>query len=1114
MRKKFTLKTLSAILLFGWIIILQSSAQTSVFQSTSRKIVYAYEGFDYFGGIRVPGQFGQVPTSRPLAPANPVGQRATEAAQATNNGLSLHNINTFKSNTNSYFSLGWASDWVASNAGSTPYRLSTTPLENIITSPKNPIAAPPNTGNEKFSLVNAGFYATTAAAGGGTIGRRLQTSTGGYFYEYEIFNEVNQNSLLDASYTDAYWYSNGINARDRFVRTLPQSTIRTLTSSTGAIHKVSEATGPLPVINTDPLVAGNKYTGRTYTTNTSIGAEGSTIWLGFLMRLKDDPANNEDAYINLHLNNLPYQVNTNKLSIGYFGTTDPASFGTGATKRWGVRVGSNAYVSSLPLGSPADSSTIRPGKFTLLVVSITFNYTGNNTVKLFTINDDSKYYDDITGDGMIDEPAIPVGTFSIGGDLSFHSLAYYGGGSIGRSDIDEIRFARSFDLAALASQTVSLIRDLCESDLDGDGRVDGTVGTNVNQGGDLGYVDATASAYDASSPGGDQVLLSEVTGGEFVGTSDPYDQTYGAFNDPNLANSAEHRVMFEAASTPFAGTTYGALSPGFNYRPNASGHPNDGNYYIGTQSRNPFGTSWIWAYDNSGDRLGNMMVVNAAYDRSIFFQQEVSGICAGTQYEFYADVLNLFQHRIKSVTNLSAPTTNYNCGCYPELEPGCGQFSMPGTDQRLSDGLGAASRTGDWLLPAGVTATQECFALNPEIEFLIDGVSVYIPPISINNDEKWHRIGFTFVTKDPPNGTVTIAVRNRAPGGNGNDLAMDNFIFRPCGPSLNLVDPVLCLDPTKQVVQYEPKGKTYRKPYYRWVIKPPICQSNCNDPDPTKRVYCVSNCADLNNATYQSDNNSANWLIVGGQAFFDENMAELKLDTINRNTPGFTTTFPGGFIPPGTQIFAYSASESDANTADLKCRIQGAPASVICNFVTLPVDLLEFKARLETGMVRLDWKTQKEEKFKEFIIERSANGYDYTSIGVMGAKGKPINTYLFYDYTPIEGKSYYRLKIIDTNGQYSYSNIESISMNARYSVNPVPADDRLNISLIEENNKSRNVQIRLTNLLGNALFQQEYQLAPGYQNIPLSVASLQPGVYFLEIIESGNITKKRIVISR
>lgn len=1128
MKKKFTNKRVWVFLLLSWLTIHHSKGQIQVFQSTSRKIVYAYEGFDYFGSVRVPGQYGQVPSSvnNPLTPGV---ARATEAAQASTTGLSLHNINTTKSNTNSATALGWAGDWVASNGGGTPYQLSTTPLVNIVNSPQT--ASAPNTSNEKFSLINTGFYATVAAAGGGTIGRRLQTSTAGYFYEYKIFDESNQNNRLDSSYTNAYWYNDGINARDRIVRTLtkfiaptgPISTIRTLGSTNAAIHKVSEATNSLPVSNTDPAGGGNKYTGKTYTSNTSIGAQGSTIWLGFLMRLDNA---NDDAYVNLHLNNTPYQVDNNKLSIGYFGTADPSSFGTGSTKRWGLRVGSTSYVSPLAIGDVADSSAVIPGKFTLLVVSITFNYTGDNTVKFFVINDNSKYYDDITGDNVIDEPTA-IGTFLIPGDLSFHSLAYDGGGSIGHSDIDEIRFARSYDLAALASQSISLVRDLCESDLDGDGQVDATTGPNVNQGGNLGY----SAVNDTDGDG--TFETSEVPGTETVGTASNYGTAYDPFNSPgDDVNNAEDMTIFMKGSNTLFGTRYDALAPGFTYNINNNSQPNDGNYYVGTQSRNPFGIEgglpvWINAYDNSGDKLGNMMVLNAAYSRNLFFQQDVSGICPGTQYEFYADILNLFNRNIKSVTNLSASKQDYSCGCYPSLEPGCGQFSAAGTDQALSDGLGGATKTGDWKLPTGVTATQECFGLNPEIEFLIDGVPVYIPPISINNDEKWHRVGFTFVTKDPPSGKVTVAVRNRAPGGAGNDLAMDNFIFRPCGPSLNLTDAVLCSDPSKRIVEYVPKGKTYRKPYYRWVIIPPVCQSNCSDPDPTKRVYCVGNGSDcgidltndsdnLDSAPYESEPDSAKWLTVGGKAFYASGAAQLKLDTIDRNTPNFYTTFPGGFIPKGTRIFAYSASETDANTASGNCRIIGKSASILCSFLSLPASLLEFKARVESETVRLDWKVDDEKGVKEYIVERSTNAKDFTSVGVVAARGtnNSVNAYYLYDQNPLDGTSYYRLRIIDTDGTYKFSKVESVEFNLEFAVYPVPATDKTIVVMLDENKKTRPIQIRVTNTLGKRMFTADYTLPAGSQEIEVPVIQFVPGVYIMEIVVGSKITKKRIVVTR
>lgn len=291
-----------------------------------------------------------------------------------------------------------------------------------------------------------------------------------------------------------------------------------------------------------------------------------------------------------------------------------------------------------------------------------------------------------------------------------------------------------------------------------------------------------------------------------------------------------------------------------------------------------------------------------------------------------------------------------------------------------------------------------------------------------------------------------------------------------------------------------------------------------------KRVYCQSNCGtnpnddsdDPANAVYV-ESPEAQWLVINGSAIYDEGTAEMNLANIATGTPGFYATFPGGFIPKGTQIFAYSASENDANTQTSSCRILGAPATVLCPFTSpLPVGLLDFKATLELETVRLDWKTVTEKEFREFIIERSANGRDFSAIGAKAGKGnsKEPNSYVHYDYAPLDGTSYYRLKMVNEDGTFMYSPIETVTLEVKYTVYPIPADDKIIVSVMGENKKTRSLGIKIYNILGSFLLTGSYTIVAGENDIKVPTSQLQPGVYILEINDGESIIKKRIVINR
>jgi hypothetical protein len=191
------------------------------------------------------------------------------------------------------------------------------------------------------------------------------------------------------------------------------------------------------------------------------------------------------------------------------------------------------------------------------------------------------------------------------------------------------------------------------------------------------------------------------------------------------------------------------------------------------------------------------MSINASYARSKFFDQTISGLCADTQYEFSIDIINVLR-RTQVITNVDPNTLIWNYEgpgggilvgtdiCDAVLEPGCAQMSRPGGGFFV--GLGSVTRggTGASGTTSGSGGNNRNYSLNPEVDFALNDVPIYTVPVSIPTDGKWHRVGLTFVTKANLASAINLSVRNLAPGGSGNDLAIDNINFRPCGTASQL----------------------------------------------------------------------------------------------------------------------------------------------------------------------------------------------------------------------------------------------------------------------------------------------------------------------------------------
>jgi hypothetical protein len=105
-----------------------------------------------------------------------------------------------------------------------------------------------------------------------------------------------------------------------------------------------------------------------------------------------------------------------------------------------------------------------------------------------------------------------------------------------------------------------------------------------------------------------------------------------------------------------------------------------------------------------------------------------------------------------------------------------------------------------------------------------------------------------------------------------------------------------------------------------------------------------------------------------------------------------------------------------------------------------PITLLSFNAIPLENMVELKWVTASENNSHLFEIEKSINGIDFDVITTTKAAGESIEllNYTEYDRSPTQGLSYYRLKQIDNDGTYNYSNTVSVVYGSKSKVKLIP----------------------------------------------------------------------------
>lgn len=119
--------------------------------------------------------------------------------------------------------------------------------------------------------------------------------------------------------------------------------------------------------------------------------------------------------------------------------------------------------------------------------------------------------------------------------------------------------------------------------------------------------------------------------------------------------------------------------------------------------------------------------------------------------------------------------------------------------------------------------------------------------------------------------------------------------------------------------------------------------------------------------------------------------------------------------------------------------------------IVLPVEFIFFKPSQVARGVKLDWATASERNSSHFNIERSTNGLTFEMIGSVGASGNSSNknNYSYLDEEPLIGTTYYRLKQVDLDDTYEYSNLVSVNRSGpgTYSVYPTVSDGDVQLKL-------------------------------------------------------------------
>lgn len=170
--------------------------------------------------------------------------------------------------------------------------------------------------------------------------------------------------------------------------------------------------------------------------------------------------------------------------------------------------------------------------------------------------------------------------------------------------------------------------------------------------------------------------------------------------------------------------------------------------------------------------------------------------------------------------------------------------------------------------------------------------------------------------------------------------------------------------------------------------------------------------------------------------------------------------------------------------------------------VLLPVELVFFRAQTKEHLVLLNWETASELNNYGFEIQRSQDGKDWIVIGFVNGEGTTNKTsnYQYQDHNPQNGINYYRLRQIDYDGQFEYSNIETtnFSKQINFKIYPNPTSGKLTI------NSEENIPTSLINNIGKVIWENRILESE------IDISHLPNGTYYLKVHSETAPTIKKV----
>jgi hypothetical protein len=452
------------------------------------------------------------------------------------------------------------------------------------------------------------------------------------------------------------------------------------------------------------------------------------------------------------------------------------------------------------------------------------------------------------------------------------------------------------------------------------------------------------------------------------------------------------------------------------------------------------------ATDTVNSTGGYMAVINSSYKTGIAFLDTINNLCPNTYYQYSAWFRNICSR----------------CACDSNGK-------APGNAAYIPTGPGDSS------------------GVHPNLTFNVNGFDYYTTG-DMPYTGQWIQKGFTYLT-GPTQTSMIIYVRNNAPGGGGNDWALDDISVSTCVPNISLTPnkpDTLCRG-SDDTVRF--KVTAYFNNYTEWKLEKSIDGGS---------TWTSPGTDTLGNAPA----GSATPVFNAGSGLYEWLVTRYyRLNNVDT-----------------TVIYRLIIASTGSNLANPSCNFITSSPKIVRTancMVTLPTQV-SLKGNLqEDGMAKIQWISFNESASITYVLERSDEaGSGFHEVARMeGTAGAGMGaSYSFTDPVQVSGQVFYRIQLID-HEYHNYSRVVLLSSNEiplgiSGLVNPFQHIISFNLTVPQDNV----IQLSLYDSYGRKLAGTHQTVYKGINRVEFrEPAKLAPGLYILQILYKGEMISRQMI---